>query len=344
MYNIEFNEYKCKICNKKYKSYQSLWNHNNKFHDSINLKKSEIQCNLTEKSPKNCKISSIFNTKIASEYFCRYCKKIYYNKNSRWSHEQKCKNIIKETNQIDKIKEEKELVNLQLQLKKEETKILQLKLKLEKSTKIDNITLKKLNKMLIERNNKIKNSFNTINNNQQINNTFQLVGFGKEEIIETLTKHDKKIIMNARYNSLDKLIEIIHCGKYNQFKNIIITNMNNNYMYKYDDQVGHFVLSTKIDILNSLIDYRLDDLEIIYNDLLEKNKLDENTKNIIEKFINKINHIDTKYTDYDGKEHDNYKQYKINEIKVLLFNNQDKITNDISLLLTTNEVSNDLLI
>ena len=151
------------------------------------------------------------------------------------------------------------------------------------------------------------------------------------------------MIMNAKYNSLDKLIEIIHCGKYNQFKNIIITNMKDNYMYKYDDKLGHFVLSTKVDILNSLIDYRLDDLEIIYNDLLEKNKLDEKTKDIIEKFINKIN-IDSKYTDFDGKEHDNYKQYKINEIKVLLFNNQDKITNDISLLLTTNEVSNDLVI
>jgi hypothetical protein len=196
--------------------------------------------------------------------------------------------------------------------------------------------------MLMERNNKIKNinSHNTINNTQTINN-FQLIGFGKEEVIETLTNRDKKLIMNARYNSLDKLIEIIHCGKYNQFKNIIITNMKDNYMYKYDDKLGHFILSTKSDVLNSLIDYRLDDLEIIYNDLLEKNKLDETTKDIIEKFINKINYVDTKYTDYDGKEHENYKQYKINEIKVLLFNNQDKITSDISLLLTTNEVITD---
>ena len=54
--------------------------------------------------------------------------------------------------------------------------------------------------------------------------------------------------------------------------------------------------------------------------------------------INKINYSDSKYTYFDGKEHVNYKQYKINEIKILLFNNQDKITNDISLLLTTNEV------
>ena len=52
----------------------------------------------------------------------------------------------------------------------------------------------------------------------------------------------------------------------------------------------------------------------------------EKTKDIIENFINKINYIDSKYTDLDGKKHDNYKQYKINEIKILLFNNQDKIT------------------
>ena len=37
------------------------------------------------------------------------------------------------------------------------------------------------------------------------------------------------------------------------------------------------------------------------------------------------------------KEHDNYKQYKINEIKILLFNNTNKINSDISLLLSTEE-------
>jgi hypothetical protein len=100
---------------------------------------------------------------------------------------------------------------------KEESKILQLKLKLEKSQKIDNITLKKLNNMLINRNNRIKNS--TINSNNTINiiNNFQLVGFGKEEIVETLTKNEKKLIIDAKYGCLEKLIEIVHCGKYNQF-------------------------------------------------------------------------------------------------------------------------------
>jgi hypothetical protein len=34
--------------------------------------------------------------------------------------------------------------------------------------------------------------------------------------------------MNAKFYCLEKLVEIIHCGNYNQFKNIIITNMKDN--------------------------------------------------------------------------------------------------------------------
>ena len=114
--------------------------------------------------------------------------------------------------------------------------------------------------------------------------------------------------------------------------------MKDNYMYKYDDKKGHFVLSNKKEVLSSLIDVRVYDLQVIYNDLLSLNKLDESTKNIIEKFINDIRFSNTKFKDIDGIQHDNFKEYKISEIKMLLFNNQDKITNDISLLLTTNDI------
>jgi hypothetical protein len=92
----------------------------------------------------------------------------------------------------------------------------------------------------------------------------------------------------------------------------------------------------------SLVDYRMCDLEVMYNDLLLSNKINENTKNIIENFINRILNIDIKHEDCEGKIHENYKQYKINEIKLLLFNNQDKISNDISLFLSTNEVDQDI--
>ena len=325
--NIKVNNidlFNCIICKKKYASKSSLCNHNKKFHNNTIIIPNNTLTNISSDIKK---------------YYCKICNREFNHFQNRWKHEKKCK--IK-YDDIAKINAENKQKEIDLLIKKEEAIILRLKLKLAQSDKIESITLKKLNKKLMERHNLIKNStvnsHNSIQNIQNINN-FQLIGFGKEDITESLTKQDKKLIMNAKYRCLDKLVELVHCGNYDQFKNIIITNMKDNYMYKYDDKVGHFILSTKADVLNSLIDYRLGELEIIYNDLLEKNKLDENTKDIIEKFINKINYVDTKYTDYDGKEHDNYKQYKISEIKILLFNNQDKITNDISLLLTT---SNDL--
>ena len=113
--------------------------------------------------------------------------------------------------------------------------------------------------------------------------------------------------------------------------------MKDNYIYKYDDIKCQFILSMKSSILNSLIDCRVSDIEIIYNELIENNKLDNNTKDIIEKFINKINNEDDKFIDFNGVQYDTYKHYKINEVKVLLYNNQDKITNDISLILTTTD-------
>jgi hypothetical protein len=345
--------YNCNICNKQYSSYKSLWNHNKEFHKINNTKVTSCSSKVVHSnlvcSPISNPQSNLTNNELDKKetlYSCRYCIKQYSNRQNRWKHEQKC-NIINENNlELDKIKEEtkqKEVELLlkkeELLLKKEEAKILQLKLKLQKADKVDNITLNKLNKMLLKHNNRIKNSTvnsnNTINNINNVQNNFQLVGFGKEEITEVLTNNEKKLIMNSKYGCLEKLIEIVHCGKYNQFKNVILTNMKDNYMYKYDDTKGCFVLGTKSEIMNSLVDGKLFDLDVIYNDLLEKNKIDEKTKNCIEDFVNRIHNNDEKFTDIEGKQHDDYKHYKISEIKLLLFNNQDKITNDISLLLST---------
>jgi hypothetical protein len=375
-------DYNCKDCNKGYTSYQSYWNHNKRYHNNISLKRFDNGLITTENSLINSNTGLLktenetTNVKNIKSYNCRYCSKIYNNKNSRWSHEQKCKEnnveINKKNTELEIIKEETKKIDaetrqkevdikqkevdirqkeIELQLKKQEEKILRLKIKLEKSNKIDNVTVKQINKMLMERKNLIKNSTvnsnnthnntqnntqnNNIQNNNVVNNTFQLVGFGKEDIIDLLTMQEKKQIMNAKFCCLEKLVEIIHCGKYDQFKNIIITNMKDNYIYKYDEDKENFVLAMKSNVLNSLLDCRVSDIEVIYNELVENNKLDKNTKDIVEKFINRINYSDEKYTDIDGKEYENYKHYKINEIKILLYNNQDKINNDISLLLTT---------
>ena len=313
-------DYCCNICNKYYKTYQTLWKHNKYFHINNVPKNSDDILISSDNIPINTELK---------KYNCRICSNSFNNVKTRWSHEQKCK---LDKNNKDTIKEKE----LELQIKKEEAKIkreeaaiLRLKLKLQNSDKVENVTLRKLNKLLRVHQTRIKNStVNSHNNNNNTNiqnnitNNFQLIGFGKEDDLhQVLTNKEKKMILNSHYASLEKLIKIVHCGKYNQFKNIIITNMKDNYMYKYDEKEGMFILRSKAEVLNSLIDYRLGDLEIIYNELLEKNKIDDNTKDCIEKFINEINYNNSKFTDIDGKEHSNYREYKISEIKILLFNN-----------------------
>ncbi len=345
------DEHICTVCNKHYSSYKSLWNHNKEFHSNKNKNNIIIQKNITESNGFICKSNgNIIDSNVSLN--CKYCNKLFKCKQNKYEHQKKVcepKFTSKENIELQQIKEETKQKEeetkqkqLELLLKKEEARILKLKLKLQQADKVDNITLNKLNKMLLKHNNRIKNNnsfnnntINNIQNVQNIQNNFQLVGFGKEEITEVLTNNEKKLIMNSKYGCLEKLIEIVHCGKYNQFKNVILTNMKDNYMYKYDDTKGCFVLGTKTEIMNSLVDGKLFDLDIIYNELLEKNKIDEKTKNCIEDFVNRIHNNDEKFTDIEGKEHPNYKHYKINEIKLILFNNQDKITGDISLLLST---------
>jgi len=352
------------MCVKQYKSYQSLWNHNKKYHKFIDQPLSaNNQHTSADISANNILLSVSEDNNIINrdngnkKYYCRKCNKLYNHIQSRWKHEKNCKyniNDIANTSNKDlkllqettKQKElELELKKEEIRLKKEEAKILQLKLKLQNSEKIDNITLKKLNKILLNRQNRIKNS--TVNSHNNITNiqnnitNYQLIGFGKEQNINNiLTANEKRAILNSRFCSLEKIIEIVHCGKYNQFKNVIVTNMKDNYMYKYDEKKGVFVLSNKKDVLNMLVNYRLGDLEVIYNELLENNRIDERTKSCIENFINKINYDNDKFKNTDGTTHDNYRQYKINEIKVLLFNHSDKIMSDVSLLLSTEEADN----
>jgi hypothetical protein len=329
------SEYRCDICNKYYASKSSLCNHNKKFHKLYDNNGSHNVVIGSHSGSHSVVISEQNSNNLLS---CKYCNRLFQNRSNRWRHEIKC---VITYNENKKSQDEIKTKELELKLKKSEAKILELKLKLEKSTNPDIMTLKQINRKLKERHNLIKNSTINIQNNNNDNkiiNNYQLIGFGKEEIMDTLSKNEMKTIMNARYCCLEKLVEIVHFGKYNQFKNIIITNANNNYMYKYDDNKGYFVLASKSEVLNSLIDYRVNDIEVIYTEYLNNNKIDNTTKDIIEKFINRINSDENKFTDGEGKDHINYKQYKINEIKMLLFNNQDKITKDISLFLTTNLV------
>jgi len=175
------------------------------------------------------------------------------------------------------------------------------------------------------------NSFNTINNNIQ-----QICNVGNEELASVLTMQQKKQIINSKFRAFDKLIEIAHCGDYNQFKNIVITNLKDDFVYKYDQDKGYFITVQKKYFFDNFMETRLLDLEYIYDELKDANKIDDKTKQIIQTFLDDCNSKESYIDDYNIRYPD-FRAYKSNTIKILLYNNHDKITKDIALLISNND-------
>jgi len=349
--------HKCNICNKLYSSYKSLWKH------IKNIHKSEINQN------KSC----INQNKLIvnhNEYNCKYCNKIYSHIQSRWKHEQKCKIIFdekeKQNNEIKIAEIELEKYNLdkEHEIKLAEIKLAEInsnkeiklaeinreielkKLEIKKENSIikrkmnSNPTIKNINKLLQNKINMV-NSNNTTNNiqNNTVHNHFKIEAFGKENILDVITDKEKKLILNQGCESIEKLIEIVYIGKYDQFKNILVTNKRENDIYTYDDKSNLYIINDKNLVLNKLVANRIDDVEEIYNEFDENNKLTETNRKIMSKFFFKFVDEDKPYIDENAnnKEYKNYIEYKVNKVNNLLFNNQDKIIKDI-----TKAIENDI--
>jgi hypothetical protein len=344
------DEHKCNICNKLYSSYKTLWKH------TKNIHKNNIKNNL--ESSRNV-LESSHNIKI---YNCRYCNKIYNNNKSRWGHEQKCKIIFDEKEQEKQINEIKiaeinkeiklaEIKLAEIELQKfnsnKEIKLAEINLELKKvEIKKENSiikqktnrnpTIKNINKLLqnkINMNNSNLNSNNTTNiQNNTVHNHFNIEGFGKENILDVITDKEKKLILNQGCESIEKLIEIVYVGKYDQFKNILITNKRDNDIYMYDDKSGLYINNDKNLVLNKLVANRLGDVEEIYNEFDENNKLTDSNRKIMSRFFIKFVDEDKPYIDENAnnKEYKNYIDYKVNKVNNLLFNNQDKIIKDVT--------------
>ena len=321
--------FNCELCNKKYSSYHSLWLHNKKYH--VNNKKFTYNNNI-------------------NGVICEYCNRNFSNKYSIKKHIKICD--IKKYNELNNnelnnnelIYNENENLKLKIQLTeieknkieaeqnkiKEENINLKLKLQLEKliiaKCKMHPKTFKSLNNKLI--NNSMNN--NTINNN--ITNNFKIYTIGKENLLDILTQNEKTDIMRSRYNCLERIVEIVHCSKYDQFKNIIITNLKDNHAFKYDDTKGYFVCINKNEVISDLICERLGDIKEIYEELSTTNKLDSNTKHLIKEFLNKINVEDSYKDDTDGSTYPNFKSYNEHKVKILIYNNSDKINRDLTII------------
>jgi len=312
-------EYRCELCEKIFSSVFSLSNHKRLYHEN-------------EKDDRRAK------NKEDNMYYCRFCDKKYKHYSSRTKHEKKCKPIENPLEQVlqenIQIKEEAEQIKAERDAYKD--KIIKLQDKLIKTTRLTTKSFKALNKILMEKSymnqSNNTNSLNTITNNH--NNTLQICNVGSEDILNVLTEQQKRQIINAKFKSLDKLIEITHCGSYNQFKNILITNLKDEFAYKYDGSKGFFVTVKKNDIITDMLDYRIYNINEIYDEI--ENGIDENTKTVIRRFMEKCEN-DEPFEADNGTRYPNYKEYKKDCVKILLYNNHDQITKSIASLIEEHE-------
>ena len=278
-------EYRCKICNKEYSSYQSLWIHNKRFHipdttlchPNVIHVSSECHSNVIPKSTK------LVQNNILS---CNYCGKTFKFRQGKSKHLKICKqkNNEKIQEQIDVMK--KQLMQI-----------------VKKECKVHPKTFNKINKQL--------NVNNTqINDNKVITNNI-IIQLGKEKLYEVFSKEEQLKVLNQGYMCLDYLVQYAHFNpKYPQFKNILITNLQNNIAYKYNPITNNFDAISKNELLNEIISERMYDINEFFENY--KDEITIRMQKVINDFIAKM-------------EYESYEQDKTQDIKIILYNNKDKI-------------------
>ena len=95
-------EFKCIPCNKTYKSYQSLWNHNKKFHNTIKVVDNTISTIIAQKNTNTAHESTIDEPTIKNK--CKYCNHIFTRSTSLKRHYNVCKD--KESVEINEKRDE----------------------------------------------------------------------------------------------------------------------------------------------------------------------------------------------------------------------------------------------
>jgi len=293
-------EYYCTICNKKYVSYKSLWNHNSKFHKVVVESKNNLSNHVSNQKSNHNDDEKMYSNKN-DILKCKKCDKKFTFKQNRWRHEKTC---IKNKSEIEEIKNEN------LEMKKEIDKLRDI---IQNSLKIHHQTLKKITKDLSNNNVLINGDNNLTNNNNGTinNNNITYVQLGNEDLINVLSKSEKRGILNRKAMGINDLVELIHCsGKYKQFMNVYITNLQNTVAYRYDKKINNFIVVNKNELLDEIIDARIYDITKF---------LEEAEKYLEPTMVTDIKRIIKKM------ETDSFKGLKKEEIKFILYNNKEKI-------------------
>ncbi len=212
-------DFRCKICKKDYSSYQSLWNHNKKYHSKENISCSINVQKHVQKCSNNVQLYSILKKSI----MCEYCNKEFNNRSTKSMHKRSC--IYK--NKIIINNEEKQIQNKE----QENTNI-----------QINNNT-----------NNTNTNNINNTNNGT-INNNYIVIQPNGHEKIDDFSIHEIIKIINSGNNSVVKCTELLNFNKKRpQYHSFCNTSLEGDYFSVVDTKTQTTKKINKNDHINTVL-------------------------------------------------------------------------------------------
>ena len=306
--------------------------------NSISNKKNHLnQINLDDSNPTKCNyclkiFSNIYNLKKHQSGHCKV-KKLDEEKkeeifNKLIEREEKFEILLNNFENLQKY-----TLGLKNQNETLQNQITELEKKFKEQMKEQTKSYDNKIKQIITKNVN-NNSNNTINN---INKTY--VNFYNSIDYKVLSKKEIMNILDKCCNSIEESIKTIHFNKkLPEYNNIFITNLKDNIAYIFDGTQFSAVL--KNEAIDELMTSHLEEIESSVKEY--ENKLSDIKLKYINKFLDTINNEEEKYS-YDNKKfYPNYKNYKSELIKNLIYNYSDsKLLEKLKTLNLNNKIQND---
>ena len=283
-------DFKCKICNKLYSSYQSLWNHNHKYHTILT---NQMTSNDFKMTLNDCKLTSN-DFHQNNQFTCEFCKKTFSRKNNLNYHiKNKCKCDNKNDNKINN--------EIKFELVEIKNKIIKLENK---------------------KNNKITNNINVngniFNGNKMDVGPKIIINKTGNENIDQITYNEVSTIFDNEISSVVKLIELVNFNEYKpENHSFCSTALESPYLSFYNTDTNTVNKERKRYFFEDVICKSIQNHEILYSKF--KNKFNSIKRKQIEDNISNLKKI--KENTFNSK----IIGEMIRNLNLLSYNNRDLI-------------------
>ena len=210
----------CKVCNKIYSSYKSLWNHNKKFHPLHVVKRGSF----VQNDVVVCGTFEVPYKKHDKVPQCKYCNKQFNDRSNKSKHEKICKNKKHIIVEILNVKNENELLKSQI---------------------INNV----------QHTQNINNGI--INNNNQINNNIIINQIGRETLDGLSLKDILSITKDGNNMPITCIKKVNFNKKFPENHSFCTTTLEGKHFTRINHKTQKPEKINKVDFINEVLDSSL---------------------------------------------------------------------------------------